>query len=382
MFKIFATYEPVRGINGSSVFTQTILFPPDTTLSQPKSSPNYYSIDQTRSKYFLPLELIWPGQPKLFISKFEELAKAIDSSPKYNNISNFQLLLSSNIAEVIAKTEFFFGDAPPNFGWRTLAIMSKAEKQRKTSPDLTSVQKWSIICWSMKYHNDDKMRIFGGGLKIITDRFSVCKSTVKKILADYRDQLANGEIFPDLEPKSKKVCGVKLKLTDEMRQNIIDLHFLTEGSSPVDLFVEQYEAEFGELISRSAMERYLSDLAASTKRVYLAPSLSDKQRCQRLKFILGLIVNHGHGVFRFRKEVRIHVDEKWFFVQELQQKVRYLPCEERPKERIVIHKSHIEKVMFLAAIGRPETFDNVFCLKNRNKTIRARAGYIKLVLLP
>lgn len=59
---------------------------------------------------------------------------------------------------------------------------------------------------------------------------------------------------------------------------------------------------------------------------------------------------------QFKKEIRIHVDEKWFFVQELKQKVRYLPCEERPKEKTVIHKSHIEKIMFLAAIGRPETF--------------------------
>ena len=235
--------------------------------------------------------------------------------------------------------------------------MRMDEKERKTSPDLSLAQKWSIICWSMKYHDHDKLRIFDGGLTTISERFSVSRSTIKQILAEYRNKLANDEIFPDLEPKSKKVCGVKLKLTDEMRENIVNLHFLTEGASPLDLFVEQYETEFGVVISRSAMERYLAELGASTKRIYLAPSLSDKQRCKRLEFILGLIIHNGHGVYSFKKEIRIHVDEKWFFVQELQQKVRYLPCEERPKERTVIHKSHIEKVMFLAAIGRPETFE-------------------------
>jgi hypothetical protein len=227
---------------------------------------------------------------------------------------------------------------------------------KKMSPDIKICQKWSILSWSMQYYDHVNSRIIDGGLKTICNRFSVGRSVVKKIFSDYRSELETGAIYPNLEPKSKKVCGVKLKLTDEMRENIVNLHFMTEGQSPVDLFCAQYLAEFGVSVSRSSMERYLADLGAADKSIYLAPALSDKQRMQRLEFILGLVHHSGHGLYVFRKEVRIHVDEKWFFVQELKMKVRYLPCEERPKERTVIHKSHIQKIMFLAAIGRPEAF--------------------------
>ena len=68
-----------------------------------------------------------------------------------------------------------------------------------------------------------------------------------------------------MEPKSKKVCGVKSMLSDEMKENIIDLHFMTEGQSPIGLFIEQYQSEFGMTISRSAMERYLKEIGASQK---------------------------------------------------------------------------------------------------------------------
>ena len=184
----------------------------------------------------------------------------------------------------------------------------------------------------------------------------MAEKTIRNIFEEYRESMAKGEIFSDLTPSSKKVCGVKLQLTDEMKENIVNLHFMTEGQSPILLFVEQYLVEFGQSISRSAMERYLKDLGACDKRIYLAPSLSVEQKMQRLKFVLELLEHRGHGQYSFRKECRIHVDEKWFFVQELKQKVRFLPCEERPKKRTVMHKSHTEKIMFLAAIGRPETF--------------------------
>jgi transposase len=234
--------------------------------------------------------------------------------------------------------------------------MNIANVRKKSSPDLNSKQKLSMICWAMQYYDHVKERIIDGGMKEITDRFSLTKTTVQRIFQEYRDELKKDEIFPNLEPKSKKVCGVKSMLSDEMKENIIDLHFMTEGQSPIGLFIEQYQSEFGMTISRSAMERYLKEIGASQKVIYLAPALSSKQRLQRMEFVLGLIEHRGHGSRQFKKEIRIHVDEKWFFVQELKQKVRYLPCEERPKEKTVIHKSHIEKIMFLAAIGRPETF--------------------------
>ena len=217
-------------------------------------------------------------------------------------------------------------------------MLTIAKLRKKSSPDLNSKQKLFIICWAMKYYDHNKERLLDGGMVQISERFSISSTTISRILQEYRDLLQNDEIYPDLERKSKKICGIKSSLTDEMRENIIDLHFLTGGQSPIGLFIEQYQSEFGTVISRSAMERYLKDIGASGKVIYLAPALSAKQRYQRMDFIFGLIAHRGHGVMQFKKDIRIHVDE------------------ERPKERSVIHKSHIKKIMFLAAIGRPETF--------------------------
>ena len=226
----------------------------------------------------------------------------------------------------------------------------------KTSPDLSLAQKWTILCRLMQYYDFDRKMMIADGSKQVAARFGVAQRTVRSLLLEYSEKLSNGDVYPDLSPLSKKVCGVQLHLTDEMTENIVNLHFMTEGGSGIELFCEQYLIEFGVSISRSSMERYLIHLGASDKRIYLAPLLSDKQRMLRLKFILGLIEHADNGHYRFIKQFRIHIDEKWFFVQELQQKVRYLPCEVRPRERTVHHKSHIEKTMFLAAIGRPETF--------------------------
>jgi hypothetical protein len=48
----------------------------------------------------------------------------------------------------------------------------------------------------------------------------------------------------------------------------------------------------------------------------------------------------------------VHVDEKWFFLTEAQLSLYLVPGEPVP-DRLVGHKSHILKVMFLAAIARP-----------------------------
>jgi hypothetical protein len=48
----------------------------------------------------------------------------------------------------------------------------------------------------------------------------------------------------------------------------------------------------------------------------------------------------------------VHVDEKWFFLTEAQLRLYLVPGESEP-ERSTRHKSHILKVMFLAAVARP-----------------------------
>lgn len=49
---------------------------------------------------------------------------------------------------------------------------------------------------------------------------------------------------------------------------------------------------------------------------------------------------------------RVHVDEKWFYLTQVNKKLYLLPEEESPV-RTCHHKGYIIKVMFLAAVARP-----------------------------
>jgi hypothetical protein len=48
----------------------------------------------------------------------------------------------------------------------------------------------------------------------------------------------------------------------------------------------------------------------------------------------------------------VHIDEKWFN-QDKDRKMYYLAEREQELQRTSRHKSHIPKVMFLAAVGAP-----------------------------
>ena len=65
-------------------------------------------------------------------------------------------------------------------------------------------------------------------------------------------------------------------------------------------------------------------------------------------------------MYEFKKQYRFHIDEKWFYTQELKQKRRHLPCEGRPKEPTAQHKSHVSKIMLSCGFGRPELIDGVW----------------------
>jgi hypothetical protein len=49
--------------------------------------------------------------------------------------------------------------------------MEIAKVRKKSSPDLNSKQKLSMICWAMQYYDHVKERIIDGGMKAIEDRF-------------------------------------------------------------------------------------------------------------------------------------------------------------------------------------------------------------------
>ena len=71
------------------------------------------------------------------------------------------------------------------------------------------------------------------------------------------------------------------------------------------------------------------------------------------------MANRAHGVERYNHHWKdqkntIHVDESWFLLKKGCSRVRVMPSTTIPPPDTCQHKSHIVKVMFLMAMGRPQ----------------------------
>jgi hypothetical protein len=88
------------------------------------------------------------------------------------------------------------------------------------------------------------------------------------------------------------------------------------------------------------------------------PHLQDHHQFARVHYSvanLGIDSGQYHDYFD-----SVHVDKTWFFLTEEQLNLYIVPGETVPV-RSVGHKSHILKVMFLAAIARPRYNDTGEC---------------------
>jgi hypothetical protein len=87
---------------------------------------------------------------------------------------------------------------------------------------------------------------------------------------------------------------------------------------------------------------------------HIKPSLTESNKFLRMMYAADQIsyYNHDNNKMYFDPyKFEVHLDEKWFFMSEVDQSV-YLTEEEEAPQRSTRHKSHITKVMFLAAVAR------------------------------
>ena len=87
------------------------------------------------------------------------------------------------------------------------------------------------------------------------------------------------------------------------------------------------------------------------------PLLTFANQVSRVHWVLTFVFIDYDNVVPFEPKIHpmydfIHLDEKWFYITLVDQKY-YLCLDEDVPHRIVQHKSHIQKLMFLAAVARP-----------------------------
>lgn len=117
-------------------------------------------------------------------------------------------------------------------------------------------------------------------------------------------------------------------------------------------------------IPRTTLARNLKKLGLHSSRPFLKPVLTENGKAARVAWALRWVRQSASGtcVLDGMKGI-VMVDEKWFYKYQQGQKYYWYLCgdEQLPVTKVQ-HKSHIQKVMFLAAVARPRR-DTI---RNRN----------------
>ena len=101
-------------------------------------------------------------------------------------------------------------------------------------------------------------------------------------------------------------------------------------------------------IPKSTIHRALKTGHLKHTRNSIRPILTDKNKADRVAYCLRYVHD---GQFIDMLE-RVDIDEKWFYLTEVNTSYILVPGE-MPPHQTCKHKSHIEKVMCLTAIARP-----------------------------
>jgi hypothetical protein len=116
-------------------------------------------------------------------------------------------------------------------------------------------------------------------------------------------------------------------------------------------------------ISKTTIHRiYRNDKVIIKHTNNIKPSLTDQNKFFRVMYCFDKvngIRENGNNYF-YSSHFDVHLDEKWFFITQTQQKMYLVEGEEGP-ERSVRNKAHIIKVMFLCAVARPRFDSNGVC---------------------
>eukprot|EP00401_Gymnodinium_catenatum_P056059 CAMPEP_0117462008 /NCGR_PEP_ID=MMETSP0784-20121206/2829_1 /TAXON_ID=39447 /ORGANISM="" /LENGTH=179 /DNA_ID=CAMNT_0005255753 /DNA_START=44 /DNA_END=583 /DNA_ORIENTATION=- len=134
------------------------------------------------------------------------------------------------------------------------------KRKRKSAPDLDPYMKWALIVRtiqeSKKKRNQDKLRLKNGALDMLSQEFGISKRSVQRIYGDYRTQIENGVLVPDMTSKKANRCGAVSKLTEEVANNIKALREKLSGKVTARGLAEAYEREYGDKLPYMTLYRY------------------------------------------------------------------------------------------------------------------------------
>lgn len=219
---------------------------------------------------------------------------------------------------------------------------SNNEQEVQTRNELSNSARKSIVLTLVPLFENGT---FGRGvLTEVGQTFGVHRSTVKRIwdqnahLADDAVNISAANFSKRANRGRTRVYNVSNDLVEEIRQiPVSERRTLRDLSGALQIPL----ASVHKLVSEGALRRHTSAVK---------PTLTEANKLLRVAWCHE---HEDHVTGRYSEMLDIiHVDEKWFNLTELNKQC-YLADGEEDPYRSTCHKSHVPRVMFLAAVARP-----------------------------
>lgn len=219
---------------------------------------------------------------------------------------------------------------------------------RRKKIEFTNEQRNAILQFLLPRSANGKLR--KGAIGVAANEFKCNPVTISRIWKRAAACYAAGKRCANVDSMKKIKCGRKRKDYSENINRMREVPFnrrrnLRSLSFAID-------------VPKSTLFRIFKR-GDSIKRVSnsIKPYLTEQNKQERVQFCLSKITID----LRFEDFYdTIHIDEKWFYLTQVNQ-TYYICLDEEPPHRTCKSKRFITKVMFLAAVARPRFDENNKC---------------------
>lgn len=228
--------------------------------------------------------------------------------------------------------------------------------------DILTQEKYVIATDYMELVNPaTKEAIFGAVSKVATAH-GVNRSTVQKIVNEFQSQKSSGVLVPNLSRHKKGNVGRKRaygelvinSIRDANKENLKKFKYSTTRGLQNTLQAD-YDLE---KVALSTIHNILKRQKAKVKILRVKPKLTASHKLNRVKYIFNkIIVTDFSATFKDQMNTVV-LDESWFYIQSINNKLLVFPGDEVPPCPTVQHKNNLKKVMFLSALARPRKLED------------------------
>jgi hypothetical protein len=187
----------------------------------------------------------------------------------------------------------------------------------------------------------DSHELRRGAIAKVAAVCGVTKIRVSEIWRIAKDQLNKGELYANVSARRKGKCGRKAKDYSAELSRIPELPLNRRGT------IRGLAHALG--VPQTTLFQKLKSKEVLRVSSAVRPRLTEDNKLARLTFCLSKI--KPDGFFEDMMDV-VHVDEKWFYLQQTKRSYYLSPNEPAP-HRTCQSKRFIPKIMFMAAVARP-----------------------------